>query len=120
MLIWTPFPFPPAQPQTIFDTPLPVDGRTTNRSAVFSWVNPGGTVDVYLVQYVLAVEGFNQGTVTNLTVGGNDTSVEVTGLLPGSSYDFRVAVINSQGMSAFSVAGMVTTNRESSTLCTTY
>ena len=47
-----------------------------------------------------------------VNVSGNDTSVMVRNLLPGSTYDFRVTVINSLGRSASSTIGKVETLSE--------
>ena len=81
--------------------------ESTNKSAVLNWVNPGGTVDLYTVEYVLArdSDGFDSANVLSVIVNGSETSVVVSDLLPGASYEFRVAVNNSRGMSAFSLLG---------------
>ena len=99
----------PVEPQTIFDIPQSDATRSTNGSAVINWVNPEGTVDFYVVQYVLARDpmGFESNNVVTILVGPNDTSVTVgdDNLLPGANYSFRIAVDNSRGLSAFSPLG---------------
>ena len=76
---------------------------------MISWVNPGGTVDYYVIQYVLVRDpmGFESNNVVTVLVGPNDTSVTVgdDNLLPGANYSFRIAVDNSRGLSAFSPLG---------------
>ena len=76
---------------------------------MISWVNPGGKVDYYVIQYVLARDPmeFESNNVVTVLVGPNDTSVTVgdDNLLPGSTYNFRIAVNNSRGLSAFSPLG---------------
>ena len=89
--------------------PLSDAAQSTNGSAVISWINPGGTVDYYVVQYVLARDpmGFDSNSVVTVLVSPNDTLVTVgdENLLPGATYSFRVAVNNSRGLSAFSPLG---------------
>jgi hypothetical protein len=83
--------------------------QSTNSSAVINWVNPGGTVDFYIVQYVLAQDlmGFASENVVTIQVNPAETSVTVgdENLLPGATYSFRVATNNSRGLSAFSPQG---------------
>jgi hypothetical protein len=83
--------------------------QSTNSSAVINWVNPGGTVDYYVVQYVLAQDqmGFASDNVVTVLVNPDETSVTVgdENLLPGATYSFRVAIYNSRGQSEFSPQG---------------
>ena len=87
---------------------------STNSSAILRWQFPGGTVDVYLVQYILARDSrrFDSPDVINITVNGSETSVQVDDLLPGANYDFRVAVMNNRGTSSFSQVGTFATLRK--------
>ena len=84
------------------------------------WENPGGTVDLYIVQYVLSRDrdGFQSTNVVTVVVNGSDTTVMVDNLIPAASYDFRVAVNNSRGMSAFSVQGRFQTLGKFILVCT--
>ena len=89
--------------------PTTDEATITNHTAVVMWEFPGGTVDTYLIQYVLSRIGFlvgvTSGSVRNATVNGNETSAVIGDLLPGSTYVFRVASINGLGMSGFSPQG---------------
>ena len=71
-------------------------------TATVSWVFPGGTVNVYIVQYVLSSEGFTSLSVRNTTSDGTQRSVRIDNLQPFSSYSLRVAVQNNDGTSGFS------------------
>lgn len=86
----------------ILDPPL--ISNIQNTSATVSWQFPGGTVDSYLVQYVLSVQGFNSALsdIFSVTVPGTSTSVRIEGLQTRSQYDARVAVQNENGTSTFS------------------
>jgi hypothetical protein len=89
--------------------PLSDGAQSTNSSAVINWVNPRGTIDYYVVQYVLAQDqmGFESNNVVTVLVSPAETSVTVgdENLLPGATYRFHVAVNNSRGLSAFSPQG---------------
>ena len=102
------------EPQTIFDPVQSDMDMSTNSSAILRWQFPGGTVDVYLVQYILARDSrrFDSPDVINITVNGSETSVQVDDLLPGANYDFRVAVMNNRGTSSFSQVGTFATLRK--------
>ena len=76
------------------------------------WKFPGGTVEAYVMQFVLAVYGFDSNNVKNVTVGGSETSVVISNLLPVATYKVRVAVINSRGISIFSPSESFTTQCE--------
>ena len=79
------------------------------------WEFPGGIVDNYIVQYVLALDGFASDNVRSIFVVGTEMSVVIDNLLPGSIYEFRVATANDRGISAFSQLSTFTTLRESYT-----
>ena len=77
------------------------------------WIFPNGTVDLYIVQYELAMpHSMDPGDMTNITVSGSETSVAIGNLLPLVTYDFRVAVMNSKGTSSFSHQNSFTTKSE--------
>ena len=84
---------------------------STNSSALLIWQYPGGTVDYYIIQYVLAWDsaGFNSSNATKQTVNGSQTSTVIDSLLPEATYKFRVAVMNNHGMSPFSECGIFQT-----------
>ena len=103
----------PAEPQRIFEQPIFDDVNIS--SVVLMWEFPGGTVDNYIVQYVLALDGFGSDNVRSIFVVGTEMSVVIVNLLPGSIYEFRVATANDRGISAFSQLNTFTTLRESYT-----
>ena len=76
------------------------------------WTFPGGTVDLYIVQYVLAMHGLDSSDVTNITVSGIETSVAIGNLLPLATYEFRIAVMNGMGISSFNDLNSFTTKCE--------
>lgn len=88
------------EPQRIFDQPT-FDNITSN-SVLVMWKFPGGTVEAYVVQFVLAVYHFDNNNAKNVTVGGSKTSVVIGNLLPVATYKVRIAVMNSHGTSMFS------------------
>ena len=100
----------PDEPQRILEQPT-FDNVNID-SVELMWEFPGGTVDNYIVQYVLALDGFASDNVRSIFVIGSETSVVIGNLLPGSSYKFRVAVMNNHGISAFSQPNTFTTLRE--------
>ena len=104
-----------AQPQKIFDPPMSDNIFSTNSSAVLSWEFPGGSVDYYVIEYVLAQnsEGFASSNATRKTVNESQTSAVIRNLLPGATYKFRVAVMNNHGASQFSECGVFQTLGES-------
>lgn len=59
-----------------------------------------------------AVYGFDSNNVKNVTVGGSETFVVISNLLPVATYKVRVAVINSRGISIFSPSESFTTQCE--------
>ena len=96
----------------------PIFDNVTSSSALVMWQSPGGNVDKYIVQYVLAHDGcdsgrINESDVKNITVNGSDTHVVVGNLLPKSTYNFRVAARNSHGISMFSQYNSFSTKCES-------
>jgi subtilisin family serine protease len=77
-------------------------GAATATSVPMSWLTPaavnGGTVTDYRVQFRLS------GSTTWSTFGddvSSSTSTTVTGLLAKRTYEFRVAAITAQGVSAY-------------------
>ena len=95
---------------------MPTQDGISNSSAVVTWAVPGGTIDNYIVQFVRALDGFGSSQVMNITVNGTQTSARIDNLMPDTTYEFRVAVSNSRGTSAFSPLRSFTTLRESLTL----
>ena len=60
-------------------------------------------MDMYIVQFKERLDDWNTvAEVTTITVPGNITTLMLTGLIPSTSYDVRVATSNSLGESAFS------------------
>ena len=84
---------------------------STESSAVLTWQFPGGSVDYYVIEYVLAQDsgGFASGNATIKTSNGSQTSVTIGNLSSGAIYKFRVAVVNSRGTSQFSECGVFQT-----------
>ena len=99
------------EPQKIFDPPMSDSTFSTESSAMLTWQFPGGTVNYYVMEYVLAQDskGFSLSNVTTKTANGSQTSVTIGNLLPRAIYKFRVAVVNSRGMSQFSECGVFQT-----------
>ena len=83
---------------------------------MLTWQFPGGTVNSYIVQYVMAQDsvGFGSSDAMKKSVNGSMTSIVIDRLLPGATYKFRVAVVNNRGMSLFSECGIFLTLGESS------
>ena len=104
----------PAEPQRILEQPI--FNNVNIDSVVLMWEFPGGTVDNYIVQYVLALDGFASDSIRSILVIGTETSVVIGNLLPRSIYEFRVAAVNNRGISAFSRLTTFTTLRKSYTL----
>ena len=84
------------------DAPVVSDAIAGNQQVVLSWSAPsdnGDAITDYVVQYALSGSGsystFNDGTSTSV-------NATVTGLTNGTTYDFRVAAVNSNGTGAFS------------------
>lgn len=97
-------------PQEILDHPEVV---YTDSMAVVTWEHPGGTVDAFVLQYMLHGGSFNTPMASNVrsfSVDGSQTSVGVVNLQPRTRYQFRVAVQNGNGISAFSPVVVITTN----------
>ena len=99
------------EPQKIFDPPMSDSTFSTKFSAMLTWQYPGGNVDYYVIEYVLAQdsEGFASRYATINTVNGSQLSVAVGNLVSGAIYKFRVAVVNSRGTSPFSECGVFQT-----------
>ena len=100
-----------AQPQKIFDPPTSDSTFSTESSAVLTWQFPGGSVNHYVIEYVLAQdsEGFASSNATIKTANESQTSTVIRNLLPGAIYKFRVAVMNNLGTSQFSECGVFQT-----------
>lgn len=91
---------------TVPDAPLNLSATPASGQVTLSWTTPsidgGAPVVDFIVQYKVGTSWipFNDGLNTL-------TNVVVTGLTNGTSYDFKVAAVNSVGQGAFtsSVAG---------------
>ena len=100
----------------MFDPPMSDSIFFTESSAMLTWQFPGGSVDYYIIEYVLVRDsgGFASSNVTIETANGSQTSVTIRNLLSGAIYKFRVAVVNSRGTSKFSECGVFQTSGKSS------
>jgi len=83
--------------------------NVTETSLTLNWVNNElvNPVDGFTVQ-MATDSGFSVG-LQEFTVAGNVTSLDVTGLTPGTTYYFQVNAFNLGGASAWSVPWMETT-----------
>ncbi len=75
----------------------------TSTSATLSWIAVTGAVS-YNIQYRIV------GTLTWITTTSGTNSVTISGLTPGSNYEFQVQVVCSTGTSSFSGSGTFTTD----------
>ena len=99
------------EPQPIFIEP--VSEQVTNRTAVVSWVFPGGQVNEFIVQYKVAVNDWTtDADVMERRVLGNVTMVMLTDLIPSATYDVRIASVNTMGTSEFRNQGAFSTQRK--------
>nr|4U3H_A Chain A, FN3con [synthetic construct] len=64
----------------------------TSTSVTLSWEPPPGPITGYRVEYREA-----GGEWKEVTVPGSETSYTVTGLKPGTEYEFRVRAVNGAG-----------------------
>ena len=93
-----------ATPQPIYVSPEVSD--ITQNSAVISWIHPGGTVNVFTLQYTTTADG---ASFTVTVDDGDSTAFLLSGLNPGTAYSVRIASTNDNGTSAFSPAASFTT-----------
>ena len=71
---------------------------TSDTTATLTWTAPGNTGGSAITSY-LVEESVDSGVWSELgETGDGDTSVGVEGLVPGSTYQFRVSAINSTGI----------------------
>ena len=71
-----------------------------NISATVTWVNPGGTVNVYVIRYTqLGSDGSTVVNVFNRTVNGSQQMVRLDNLRPATSYLVEVFTVNDNGTS---------------------
>jgi RHS repeat-associated protein len=83
-------------------TPTGVGAGVGDRSALVSWTPPSGNGDALTTFVVLTYSGGN--VISSTTVGGANTTGQVTGLTPGSTYTFTVTASNTVGTGAPSSA----------------
>ena len=78
------------EPQKIFDPPMSDIIFSTESAAMPTWQFPGGSVDYYIIEYVLAQDsgGFASSNVTIKTANGSQTSVTIRNLSSGAIYKF--------------------------------
>ena len=75
---------------------------------VLSWsLVPG---DVLITAQVIFISG--GGIERNITLEGSMTSVNVTGLQPGTEYSFRVIAVASDGQTSLPSVGLTATTTE--------
>ena len=100
------------QPQRIFDIPAAPD--VSNITSFVSWLHPGGDVSNFIIEYKLRRETWtNRANVFTVSVTGDRLNTTIEGLEPAFTYDLRILVNNSLGMSVFSPVLSFTTARES-------
>ena len=103
---------------TFTDKPQPiffesVSDQVTDRTALISWVFPGGQVDEFLVQYKETISDWRTNAdVMERRVPGDVTMVMLTDLVPSATYDVRVASVNTMGTSTFRNQGAFSTQRK--------
>lgn len=99
------------EPQKIFDPPISDSTFSTESSAILTWQFPGGTVDYFMIKYVLTQdsEGFASSNAIIRNVNGSQTSAIIGNLSSGAIYKFHIAVVNSHGTSKFSECGVFQT-----------
>jgi hypothetical protein len=97
----------PSAPSSVTHQILPALG--SRGSALVAWQpaagNGGGTVTQYMVEYRLA--GTSRWTPHRARILGSATSVTISGLLAGRSYEFRVAAQNIAGIGEFTLSTAV-------------
>ena len=80
----------------------PISHQVTNRTALISWVFPGGQVDEYLIQYKERLNDWtSDNDVIERRIPSHVTMVILTDLIPSALYDVRVASVNAMGTSQF-------------------
>ena len=99
------------KPQRIFDTPVaPYVSSTTS---FVTWPHPGGDVSNFIIEYKLRQETWtNHANVFTVSVPGNRLNTTIEDLEPAFTYDLRILVNTSLGMSVFSPVLSFTTARE--------
>ena len=99
------------QPQRIFDTPAAPD--VSNITSFVTWPHPGGDVSNFIIEYKLRRETWtNRANVFTVSVTGDRLNTPIEDLEPAFTYDLRILINNSLGMSVFSPVLSFTTARE--------
>lgn len=108
-------------PAGVPSAPTGVTGSGTGGSATINWSVPSSDGGSALTDYVIEYSVLNSGTWTTFTDGTSTaTSAVVTGLIAGSSYQFRVTAKNIIGSSIASFSSpTVATLPSSPTIATT-
>ena len=91
---------PPAPPAA----PTALAAAAGTQSAALTWTAPASSVTDYVVQFRALPGGTFATFADGVSVAPNAT---VTGLTPGTSYEFRVASVNAAGTGAFSTPASV-------------
>ena len=91
--------------------PTDVTATTAARSALVSWTAPADTGGTSITDYTIQFSSNNGDTWTAVTHSASaSTSINITGLLDGTSYIYRVAAVNVVGQSSFSTSSPVITS----------
>ncbi|WP_375474894.1 fibronectin type III domain-containing protein [uncultured Jatrophihabitans sp.] len=96
-------PAPPTAP----GAPTAVHATAGNASATVSWTAPASNGGAAIIGYDLEYSANNGGTWASVSPSfhtSTATTGNVTGLTNGTTYEFRVAAINSAGAGAYSAA----------------
>ena len=94
-------------------------GTATSVSQPLTWTAPSYTGEVLLTDYVIQYAPAGSGTWTTFAHTASTTaSITVTGLSASTSYDYRVAAVNSVGAGSYSSTVTGSTAAETSTVNT--